>query len=52
VLKDLTLFGENVAAAGTSSDVSRVGREVWRRFATAEPDADFTRIFPFVRDQG
>jgi 3-hydroxyisobutyrate dehydrogenase len=51
MLKDLTLYGENVAAAGTSSDVSRVVREVWRRFATAEPDADFTRIFPFVRDK-
>src|SRR5262249_27307248 len=52
MLKDLILYGENVAAAGTSSDVSRVVREVWRRFATAEPDADFTRIFPFVRDKG
>jgi 3-hydroxyisobutyrate dehydrogenase len=51
MLKDLILYGENVAAAGTSRDVSRVVLEIWRRFATVEPDADFTRIFPFVRDK-
>jgi len=37
--------------AGTSGDVSRAVLDTWRRFATAEPDADFTRIFPFVRDK-
>jgi 3-hydroxyisobutyrate dehydrogenase len=51
MLKDLTLYGENVAAAGTSSDVSHGVLELWRRFATSEPDADFTRIFPFVRER-
>jgi 3-hydroxyisobutyrate dehydrogenase len=51
MLKDLTLYGENVAVAGTSREVSRAVLETWRRFATAEPDADFTRIFPFVRDK-
>ena len=51
MVKDLTLYGENVAVAGTSGDVSRAVLDTWRRFATAEPDADFTRIFPFVRDK-
>jgi 3-hydroxyisobutyrate dehydrogenase-like beta-hydroxyacid dehydrogenase len=51
MLKDLTLYGESVAAAGTSSRLSEVLVEIWRRFATAEPDVDFTRIFPFVRDE-
>jgi 3-hydroxyisobutyrate dehydrogenase len=50
MLKDLTLYGENVSAAGTSSRLSRAVLEIWRRFATTEPEVDFTRIFPFVRD--
>jgi 3-hydroxyisobutyrate dehydrogenase-like beta-hydroxyacid dehydrogenase len=52
MLKDLSLYGENVSAAGTSSRLSRVLLEIWQRFATAEPGGDFTRIFPFVRDKG
>ncbi len=51
MLKDLALYGENVSVAGTSSRLSRVVLEIWRRFATAEPGVDFTRIFPFVRDE-
>ena len=51
LLKDLTLYGENVVAAGTANRLGQVVLEIWRRFATAEPGADFTRIFPFVRDK-
>jgi 3-hydroxyisobutyrate dehydrogenase len=51
MLKDLNLYADNVATAGTSSRMSQVVLEVWRRFTAAEPGADFTRIFPFVRDQ-
>ncbi len=51
MLKDLTLYGENVEAAGTSSRLGRVVLEIWRRFATTEPGVDFTRIFPFVLDK-
>jgi 3-hydroxyisobutyrate dehydrogenase len=51
LLKDLTLYCENVATAGTADRVGKEVLETWRRFATAEPGADFTRIFPFVRDK-
>jgi 3-hydroxyisobutyrate dehydrogenase len=51
MLKDLDLYAENVAAAGTSCRVSETLLEIWRRFATAEPGADFTRIFPFLRGE-
>lgn len=51
MLKDLKLYAENVAAAGASHRVSEVVLEVWKRFAAAEPGADFTRIFPFVRNE-
>ena len=28
-----------------------VTADVWRRFAEAEPDVDFTRIYPFVEGE-
>lgn len=51
LLKDLTLYCENVATAGTADRIGKDVLEIWRQFATAEPGADFTRIFPFVRDK-
>jgi 3-hydroxyisobutyrate dehydrogenase-like beta-hydroxyacid dehydrogenase len=50
-VKDITLYCENVATAGTADRLGKVVLEIWRRFAAAEPGADFTRIFPFVRDK-
>jgi hypothetical protein len=37
-----------VQSQGTPSVVGRVTESVWERFAQAEPEADFTRIYPFV----
>jgi 3-hydroxyisobutyrate dehydrogenase-like beta-hydroxyacid dehydrogenase len=46
--KDLKLYLGAVEALGAPSVLGRVTESVWGRFATAEPGADFTRIFPFV----
>lgn len=48
--KDVRLYLENVQAAGTPERIGAVNADIWRRFAEAEPGADFTRIYPFVRD--
>ena len=50
-LKDISLYVENVTNADTPAVVSRNLLEIWQRFAAAEPGADLTRIFPFVRDK-
>ena len=46
--KDLKLYLGAVEALGAPSVLGRVTESVWGRFATAEPGADFTRIYPFV----
>lgn len=46
--KDVQLYLGAVAAEGTSSALGNVTASVWERFATSEPGADFTRIYPFV----
>jgi hypothetical protein len=43
---------DSVEERGTPAAVGRLTGEVWRRFAEAEPDADFTRIHPFVAGGG
>jgi len=48
--KDVGLYLDAVAAAETASALGSVTAGIWRRFAAADPDADFTRIFPFVAD--
>jgi 3-hydroxyisobutyrate dehydrogenase len=48
--KDVRLYVENVASTGTTD---RLGSKVAESFALleeAEPGSDFTRIYPFVRD--
>ena len=49
--KDVTLYLQNVRAAGTPDTVAATLTDVWQRFQAAEPGADFTRIYPFVRDK-
>jgi len=51
IKKDLSLFSESAAADGASHDVIRAALEVVEAFAAADPDADQTRIYPFVRDR-
>ncbi|NQV60221.1 MAG: NAD(P)-dependent oxidoreductase [Alphaproteobacteria bacterium] len=50
-LKDISLYVENVAAAGTVDTISSNLLPIWQRFAAAEPGADITEIFPFLRDK-
>ncbi len=49
--KDVTLYLENVRAAGTPDTMGATLAEIWQRFQAVEPDTDFTRIYPFVRDK-
>jgi 3-hydroxyisobutyrate dehydrogenase len=46
--KDLKLYLGAVVALGSPSVLGAVTESVWEQFATAEPGADFTRIYPFV----
>ncbi|HXN59080.1 MAG TPA: NAD(P)-dependent oxidoreductase [Acidimicrobiales bacterium] len=46
--KDLRLFLGEVEAQGAPSALGPTTAALWKRFADAEPGADFTRIFPFV----
>ena len=46
--KDLKLYLAAVDAQGAPAVIGRTTESVWERFATAEPGADFTRIYPFV----
>lgn len=46
--KDLRLYLEEVRERGNPVAIGSVTASVWEAFATSDPDADFTRIFPFV----
>ena len=46
--KDVRLYLRSVEERGGPATVGAVTASLWERFATAEPGADFTRIFPFV----
>ena len=50
LLKDLSLYLENVGKAGTPDTLSKVLVPVWQKFAEVEPGADITRVYPFIRD--
>ncbi len=47
--KDLRLYLAEVEAQGAPSVLGPVTATTWERFASAEPGADFTRIYPFVK---
>jgi 3-hydroxyisobutyrate dehydrogenase-like beta-hydroxyacid dehydrogenase len=49
--KDVQLYLKAVEDAGAVAEIGAVTAAVWERFCAAEPGADFTRIYPFVRDQ-
>jgi 3-hydroxyisobutyrate dehydrogenase-like beta-hydroxyacid dehydrogenase len=46
--KDVALYLRAVEGRGGPSAVGVVIAEIWRRFATTQAGADFTRIYPFV----
>ena len=47
--KDIGLYRNEVAQAGAPDEVAALIAALWQRFAEAEPGADFTAIYPFVR---
>jgi len=46
--KDVQLYLNAVEARGGPSKIGAMTASVWAQFAAAEPDTDFTRIYPFV----
>jgi 3-hydroxyisobutyrate dehydrogenase-like beta-hydroxyacid dehydrogenase len=48
--KDVRLYAEAAAAAGSPVVLSERISQVWDDFAAAAPGTDFTRIYPYVRD--
>jgi 3-hydroxyisobutyrate dehydrogenase len=50
--KDVRLYMREVGERGGPASLADVAASVWEEFAAAEPGADFTRIFPFVRRAG
>ena len=51
LLKDLSLYLENVGKAGTPDTIAKTLVPMWQRFAEADPGADITRFYPFIRDK-
>jgi 3-hydroxyisobutyrate dehydrogenase len=49
--KDLRLYLDATADAGTRARVAEVTADIWEEFTANVPGADFTRIFPFVHDE-
>ena len=48
--KDLGLYRDAAEAIGASRPVSPAVSDLWRRLEAHEPDADISRVYPFVRD--
>ena len=48
--KDIDLYRDAQNDAGTEHRVSKEIVEGFRRFYNADPDADITRIYPFIKD--
>ncbi|MCA9506682.1 MAG: NAD-binding protein, partial [Myxococcales bacterium] len=46
--KDTGLYLDAVTEQGGPGSVGAVVVDLWKRFAAAEPNTDFTRIYPFV----
>jgi 3-hydroxyisobutyrate dehydrogenase len=46
--KDVQLYLGAARAQGSPIAIGEVTADVWRRFASAEPGVDFTRIYPFA----
>ena len=49
--KDLRLYREAIAAANAADPVSPAVAALWERLQSTDSEADFTRIYPFVRDK-
>ncbi len=51
MLKDCSLYLQCVKAAGTADELGTLVTSMWDRHSAAEPDADITRIYPFIRER-
>lgn len=49
--KDVRLFGEAVAVAGTANDLAKAVRALWDAMEAHAPGGDHTEIFAFLRDR-
>jgi 3-hydroxyisobutyrate dehydrogenase-like beta-hydroxyacid dehydrogenase len=50
--KDLALYAEAMGNRGVPSTVGGTVAVFWHGFAAEGPEADFTRIYPFVKGEG
>ncbi len=50
--KDLSLYREGLAQAGGADPVSGAVADIWRRFLDDSTDADITRIYPYIKNDG
>jgi 3-hydroxyisobutyrate dehydrogenase len=50
--KDLKLYREGLAQAGSADPVSGAVAQIWRRFLDASAKADITQIYPFIKNNG
>jgi 3-hydroxyisobutyrate dehydrogenase-like beta-hydroxyacid dehydrogenase len=48
--KDVDLYLQGVRERGGPAEIGLVTAALWERFASAEPGADFTRVYPFVAE--
>ena len=48
--KDVRLYVENVQASGTADRIGNQVRQIWAGLQSAQPDSDFTLIYPHTRD--
>lgn len=49
--KDISLYRQAVTAAGAADPISPAVAALWEKLKDADENADFTRIYPFVRDK-
>ena len=49
--KDVRLYLEEVGGTGSAQEIARKIESLWSDFDQREPGADFTRIYPFIRDR-
>lgn len=46
--KDIGLYLSSVADQGAPATIGAITESIWSRFAAAQPNVDFTRIYPYV----
>lgn len=49
--KDVALFADSLAKAGSPAIFTGPTLDLWQRFARAMPDSDHMEIYPYVRDR-